>query len=103
MKNLYLVLAILGFVLPYYFFASFLLVYGFDLQLFFQQLFANDIATFFVMDLVIAAIVFWVFMIQEARRVDIGNSWIFVVFSLLISFSFAFPLFLYYRERKLES
>ena len=102
MKTLYLVLAILGAVIPYYFFASFLLVYSFDFQLFFQQLLANNVAKFFVMDLIIATIVFWIFVIREARRVNLNNSWLFIIFTLVIGLSFAFPLFLYFRERKLE-
>jgi hypothetical protein len=70
MRKLYLLLAIVGLVLPYYFFISFLIVNGLDLQLFSSQLFANNISTFFVVDLVITAIVFWAFLYQEAEVAD---------------------------------
>jgi hypothetical protein len=73
MENLYLILAVIGFVLHYYFFLAFLSEYGFDLQLFFNHLFANQTPTFFVMDLIIANIVFYVFLFQESQRLDIGN------------------------------
>ena len=50
-RKLYLFLAFVGFVLPYYFFVSFLVTNGPDLPLLFDQLFANDISTFFAADL----------------------------------------------------
>jgi hypothetical protein len=62
MKKLYLLLAVIGFVLPYYFFVSFLIANGLNLQLFFSQLFANNISSFFAADLIISAIVFWIFL-----------------------------------------
>jgi hypothetical protein len=62
MRTLYLVLAVIGFVIPYYFFISFLTIYGFDLQLFVQQLFTNQISTFFVLDLSIATLVLYFFV-----------------------------------------
>jgi len=46
-KNLYPVAAISGAVLPYYFVISFLMQYGLDLNLVWQQLFANDLTAFF--------------------------------------------------------
>jgi hypothetical protein len=103
MRKLYLLLAIVGLVLPYYFFMSFLIVNGLDLQLFFSQLFANNISTFFVVDLVITAIVFWVFLYQEAQRWQIGNWWVYIVATLAIGPSFALPLFLYFREKRVEA
>lgn len=68
MKRLYLVLAILGFVLPHYFFVGFLIENGLDLPLLFDQLFANQISTFFAVDLIITAIVFLLFSYREAQR-----------------------------------
>jgi len=103
MRKLYLLLAIVGLVLPYYFFMSFLIVNGLDLQLFFSQLFANNISTFFVVDLVITAIVFWVFLYQEAQRWQMGNWWVYIVATLAIGSSFALPLFLYFREKRVEA
>jgi len=79
MRKLYLLLAIVGLVLPHYFFISFLIVNGLDLQLFSSQLFANNISTFFVVDLVITAIVFWTFLYQEAQRWQMGNWWVYIV------------------------
>lgn len=101
--KLYLFLAVIGFILPYYFFVSFLIDNGLDLQLLFSELFANDISTFFAVDLFITAIVFWVFVYQEAQRWQMGYWWAYVFATLVVGPSFAFPLFLYFREKQVEA
>jgi hypothetical protein len=97
-KTLYLIGAIVGTVLPYYFLIQFLLQHGFNLPLFVQQLFANPIATMFAVDLFIASFVFWVFLYAEGRRLAMGNLWVYVVLNLTVGLSLALPLFLYFRE-----
>jgi len=98
-KDFYLRFAILGLVLPYYFFYQF----RFNIPLLFDQLFANHITTFFAVDLVISIIVFWVWMFGEAIRLQMKNAWVYILASLVVGLSFALPLFLYFRERELES
>ena len=102
-KRLYLLLALLGLVLPYYFFVSFLIENGLDVQLLVDQLFASEISTFFAVDLIITAIVFLFFSYQESRRVHMENWWAYVVAALVVGPSFAFPLFLFFRESRVES
>jgi hypothetical protein len=102
MRRLYLLLAVIGFVLPYYFFASFLIENGLNLGLLFNQLFANDISTFFAVDLIITAVVFLIYMVREAGRYRMRNRWLYVVATLAVGPSFAFPLCLYVREPRLE-
>ena len=101
MKPLYLSLAIVGLVLPYYFFAGFLAANGLNLSLLIQQLFSTPISTFFAVDLLITAIVFWVFLYREARRLQMNRWWVYLAVTLLVGPSFAFPLFLYVRETRL--
>ena len=101
MKRLYLFLAIAGFVLPYYFFVSFLLSYGLDLGALIGQLFASPISTFFAVDLIITALVFLGFSYAESKRVGIGNWWVYLASTLVIGPSFSFPLFLYVREGRI--
>jgi hypothetical protein len=103
MRRLYLVLVVAGAVLPYVFFVSFLVENGLDLPLLVDQLLANDISTFFAVDLIITALVSWAFLVREARALDIGNAWVYVVATLLVGPSFALPLFLYVREGQLAS
>jgi hypothetical protein len=47
MKTLYLLAAILGTLVPYFFFVPFLMKHGIDIPLFVDQLFANRISAFF--------------------------------------------------------
>lgn len=102
MKRLYFFLAIIGFALPYYFFTSFLLENSLDLGLLFNQLFANDISTFFAVDLIITALVLLIYIYQEAHRLQISNWWAYGIATLLVGPSFAMPLFLYLRETQVE-
>ncbi len=102
MKRVYLVLAVAGLVLPYYFFISFLVANGLNGRLFFQELFATKIATFFAVDLLLSCVVFVRFLRQEATRHQIGASWLYLVVMLTVGLSCALPLFLYARESRIE-
>ncbi len=103
MKRVYLILAMAGFILPYYFFISFLTANGLNLPLLVEQLFGTPISTFFAVDLIITAVVFRVFLYQEARRLQMKRQWVYVVATLLVGPSFALPLFLYFRETRLAA
>ena len=98
MKRLYLFLAVIGFIVPYYFFARFLAAHGLDLPLLLSYLFANNISTFFAVDLIMTAVVFLVFSRQEAQRHKMRHWGAYVLATLLVGPSFAFPIFLYFRE-----
>jgi hypothetical protein len=100
-KKPYLFLAVIGFVLPYCFFVSFLIENGLDVELLLEQLFANRISTFFAVDLIITAIVFLAFAYQESERWQMRNWWAYVIATLAVGPSFAFPLFLYFREQRI--
>ena len=100
-KEIYLVLAVLGFVAPYLFFATFLLQYGFDLELFVRQMFETQIAAFFAVDVLISTIALMAFVFNEGPRLGMRNLWIYLVCNLIVGVSLALPLFLYFRERKL--
>lgn len=102
-KLVYLILAIIGFILPYYFLISFLMTHGFDSRLFLVQLFATPISTFFAVDLLLSCVVFIVFLKQEAERNAMKHQWIYWVLLLTVGLSFALPLFLWAREGHLKS
>ncbi|MGE5376751.1 MAG: DUF2834 domain-containing protein [Bacteroidota bacterium] len=99
-KTVYLILAIIGFIAPYYFF---LRVRAFDLGVLLQMFSASKILSGIAMDLLVSVIVFWFFMFTEARKLEMKNSWIYLLATLLVGLSFALPLFLYFRECRLES
>jgi hypothetical protein len=102
-KHLYLILAFVGLVVPYWFFISFLTGHGWDGRAFVRQLFGTQISAFFAMDLLLSSIVFVRYLRQEAARCSIHHSWIFVAALLTVGLSFALPLFLYARESAIEA
>lgn len=102
-KNVYLILAVIGFFVPYWFLLGFMNANGLNLPALVQQLFANHISTFFAVDLMISVIVFWIFLVSEAVKLHMSNWWLYILATLIVGLSFALPLFLYFRERKLQA
>lgn len=96
MKRVYLLLSIAGAVAPYWFFSKFLMVNGFDLNLFIQYLFANSPAAGFTIDLFISSACLWVMMFSEK---NLKRFWPLIGVNLFIGLSCAFPLYLYFREK----
>jgi Protein of unknown function DUF2834 len=99
-RTWYLVLAVLGIVLPYSQFIPFVRDYGLDLPLFFNQLFANRISGFFAFDVIVSSLVLWVFVLVEGRRSRLRHLWAPVVANLAVGVSLGLPLFLYMRENR---
>lgn len=99
MQWLYLVLAILGAVLPLSQLIPFLATHGFDLPLLFRQLFQTHASAFFAMDVIVSSFVLWLFVFTEGRRRGMKNLWLYVVCNVAVGVSLALPLFLFFRER----
>lgn len=107
MKNLYLVLSILGFIAPNIFVAKVsyetgnFLLYADPLTTF-EQMFANDIASAFAIDLFFVVFVFMIWSYIEARKYTMKNYW--VTWGITFAFGLAcgWPLFMYLRERARE-
>ena len=102
-KQIYLLFCVLGIVLPYSQFLPWVLVNGFHLKLFFQQLFANRIGGFFGMDVLVSAVVLVFFIRREGKRLDVRHVWLPIVGVLTVGVSLGLPLFLYLRERAMEA
>ena len=96
MKNLYLLLAVVGTVVPLAFFAAFFAGAGLDLPGFLRALFVNGAAGGFTADLLISSVVFWLFMAGRPGPA----AWPFVVLNLTIGLSCALPAYLYWCERR---
>jgi uncharacterized protein DUF2834 len=103
MQWLYLVLAIIGTVLPLSQFIPFLAAHGMNIPLFFQQLFQNNISAFFGIDVIVSSFVLWVFVFSEGPRRGMKNLWLYVVCNLTVGVCLALPLFLFFRERKISA
>ncbi len=103
MQWLYLVAAILGTVLPLSQLFPFLAAHGLDMRLFFQQMFQNPVSAFFGVDVIVSSVVLWLFVFSEGRRLGMKNLWLYIVCNLLVGVSLGLPLFLFFRERKLNA
>jgi hypothetical protein len=99
----YLLLCLLGTLLPYSQLVPWLLVHGFDPSLFFRELFANGISSFFGMDVFVSTLVLWAFVVLEGRRLGVRHLWAPILASLTVGVSLGLPLFLYLRQARLES
>ena len=102
LRHIYLALCIIGALLPYFHFVPWLFQHGIDLPLFYQQLFANRIGGFFGLDVAVCALVVWVFVLAEGKRLHIHALWLPVVFTLIVGPSLGLPLFLYMRQLHLD-
>ena len=102
LQSTYLILAVLGFVLPYFQLVPFMMDNGLNLSLFWSQLFANQISSVFAFDLLISSVVFWFFLFKEAKKINLKFPWLYIVLNLAIGLSFALPLFLWARSRQLQ-
>ena len=103
MQWLYLVAAILGAALPVWQLAPFLSAHGLDVPQLFRQLFQNPVSGFFGVDVIVSSFVLWLFVFSEGRRRGMGKLWLYVVCNLAVGVSLALPLFLFFRERKINS
>jgi hypothetical protein len=102
LRHAYLVLCVVGALLPYSQLAPWLLQQGFDFPLLFHQLFANRIGGFFGLDVIVSSLVLWVFVLAEGRRVGMQRLWLPVIASLVVGVSLGLPLFLYMRQLHLD-
>lgn len=96
-RSTYLLLAVIGAVLPYYFFFQHFQLHGFSLGLFASAVFANGAASGFAADLLITSVVFWIMMISEYRQSKGPGPALFIALNLLIGLSCALPAWLYAR------
>jgi len=101
-RYLYLLLSVLGVALPYSQLLPFLREHGINLSLLVEQLFANRVSGFFGLDVIVSSLVLWVFVFSEGRRRQMKRLWVYIVCNLLVGVSFALPLFLYMRERRMN-
>ncbi|HKO45860.1 MAG TPA: DUF2834 domain-containing protein [Pyrinomonadaceae bacterium] len=103
MRWFYFIAAIIGAILPLWQLIPFLTRYGFDMRLFFEQLFQNHVSAFFGLDVIISSFVLWLFVFSEGRRRGMKYLWAYVICNLAIGVCLALPLFLFFRERKLSA
>ena len=101
-RYFYLILCVLGIVLPYSQFVPWLLEHGLNVGLFVRELFANRISAFFAMDVIVSAIVLIWFIQTEGKRLRMRFLWLPTIGTLMVGVSFGLPLFLFQRQLTLD-
>jgi len=96
MKNLYLLLAIAGAIVPYVFFVDFFRAGGLQLPTFVAALFVNGAAGGFAADVLVSSLVFWTYLFSRREP----GAWRYIAVNLAIGLSCALPLYLYVRARQ---
>ncbi|MFK3872641.1 DUF2834 domain-containing protein [Pseudoalteromonas rhizosphaerae] len=104
MVRFYLVLTLLGILLPYGAFVPWLVTNGLDLGLLFNDAVTNSISVFAWLDVVVSAVVLLGFIIVDGRRNKVKYRYFAVLGTLFVGVSFGLPLYLYLKEKQsLES
>ena len=104
LKWVYLLLAILGAILPTLANIEFAKTYGpsFDIQLFIELANNNPASQSLSRDLLIGSTAVFVWIISESKRLQMKNLWVVILTTFTIAFAFSAPLFLYLRELRIE-
>lgn len=97
-KLIYIILCILGTVLPYSQFLPWLLENGVNLPLLFNEIANSRIAAFGWLDVIVSAVVLFVFMWEDGRSRKIANLWLPIVGTLTVGVALGLPLYLLLRE-----
>lgn len=99
----YILLGLIGILLPDSQFIPFTVENGLDFSLFWEQLFANQISSFFGLDVIVSSVVFFVFVFSEGSKLKMRFLWVYILSNLLVGVSFGLPLFLLMRQDQIES
>lgn len=104
-RILYLLLAIAGIVLTWYYNLQFISESGgsFKLSEFIAQGASNAASKSLTWDLTIACIAGLCWIYFESKRLELGYFWVYIILAFGIAYAFAFPLFLFVRQGKLEA
>lgn len=100
MVRFYLVLSVLGILLPYGAFVPWLAANGVDIGLLFSEAVANPISIFAWLDVLVAAIALLGFIVVDGQRYKVKYRYFAVLGTLLVGVSFGLPLYLYFKEKQ---
>ena len=95
MKKLYLLLCVLGTILPYYHLINFLQNNQWSMDGFWNDIFyGTNSVSMITMDLTVAASTFMIYLIYQykSKKIKISK---YIICLFVVGFSLAFPLFLY--------
>lgn len=99
MRSVYIVLCLLGTLLPLSQFLPWTFANGINIPLLIQDITASRISAFAWADVFVSALVLIVFILAECRRSRMPLPWLPFLALLTVGVSLAFPLFLLQREQ----
>lgn len=97
-KTVYIVLCVLGTIIPFAVFVPFAVENGPDMGLFVREMFATQVASFLSADLMVSSLALWVFIFFEIRTRRIKNWWLPILANIAVGLSLALPLIFLLRE-----
>lgn len=100
MVKFYLVLTLLGILLPYGAFIPWLATNGLDIGLLLSEAVANPISIFAWLDVLVAAVALLGFIVVDGQRHQVKYRYLAVLGTLSIGVSFGLPLYLYLKEKQ---
>ena len=97
MKKLFLVMCVLGIVLPYYQLYYFLLENNWSMSGFWSDIYSNHAISMITMDITVAATSYLVFIIYKFfnKKIDKVSFVKYILSLFLVGFSLSMPLYLY--------
>jgi hypothetical protein len=103
-RSIYLALAIFGLAITWYYNLQFMAESGgsFDVTEFIAAGATNAAAQSLSWDLAIACITGLTWIYFESKRMGLRFFWVYIILAFGLAFAFAFPLFLFVRQGKLE-
>jgi hypothetical protein len=104
-RIIYLLLAIIGLVMTWYYNLQFIAESGggFDIGEFIAAGSTNAASQSLSWDLAVACMAGLIWMYFESKRLGLRFFWVYIVLTFSIAYAFAFPLFLFFRQGRLES
>ena len=107
MKNKFLILTIIGTLLPNYFVlkesieSGNILLYAHPIDTF-SAMFASNISSAFIIDLLFIVLLFIYWSYYESKRLNIKNVWLIWIYTFAFGIAGGLPLFLHVREKNLD-
>jgi magnesium-transporting ATPase (P-type) len=103
LTTLYYVLAVVGFIVTWYYNGQYILGGGgLGPSAFFGAAFANVLTTAITIDVYLATLVFSVWAISDSKHTPVKWPWLYVVLSFGVGLAIALPLYLASREKILS-
>ncbi|ALG52023.1 MULTISPECIES: DUF2834 domain-containing protein [Vibrio harveyi group] len=100
MVRFYLVLTLLGVLLPYGAFIPWFLNNGLDIFQLYRDAVANPISIFAWLDVLVSAIVLLVFIVVDGNRNKVKYWYLAVLGTVFVGVSCGLPMYLYFKEKQ---